>query len=143
MIDHRAIVVRETIVSIVINAVISAGFFFAVFGLGAPIALADFGRDFLPQAFMISLMGSLVPGLLMRRHSGAPAGPIVRRALLLAVAGLVLAGGAAFAVCAALGGAIAAVPALAVKVVYGMVLAAVVTPVAVRAALRGGQEARA
>ncbi len=135
--EARAIVMRETLISMAINAAISAGFFFAVFGLGTPIVVRAFGIDFLPQAFMIALMGSLVPGLLVRRRSGAATGPIVKRALIIAIAALVVAGGGAFTVCVALGEeTIAPLPGLITKILFGALLAAGVTPIAVRAALR-------
>ncbi len=139
---HRALTVRETAISIVINAVLSFLFFVVVFGWGRPVGGAALGRDFLPQAFMVALMGSLVPGLLMRRHGTASAGAVVRRAVALALAGLIVAGGGAFLVCRLLGDApVAFAAALAIKVAFGAMLAALVTPVAVRAVLPSPQKA--
>lgn len=134
--NARAIIVRETLVSIAINAVISLAFFFGVFGLGAPIALNAFGPDFLPQSFMVALMGCLVPGVLVSRRSGGRALPAAARALALAIVALGVAGGGALLVCRGIGGTIAALPALIVKVAFGAALAAITTPFAVAGALR-------
>ena len=134
--NPRRIILRETLVSVAINAVISAGFFFATFGLPTPIPAEALGLDFLPQSFMVTLMGCLIPSLLVRRQSGQSARPIVLRALLIAVLVLVVAGGGAMLVCMALGGDWAALPALVIKVLFGALLAAIATPVAVAAALR-------
>lgn len=61
---------RETFVSAGINMVFSAVFYLIVFGTSGEIpvrGLGNFAFDFLPQSAAIGLMGSLVPGLLMRR----------------------------------------------------------------------------
>ena len=131
-----AIIRRETRVSIAINAGLSLLFFLAVFGLKRPVGFAALGWDFLPQAFMVALMGSLVPGLLVRRHGGATVASVVRRAILLAVVGVAVAGGGAFLLCRLPGDAsLATGIALPIKIAFGAVLAAIVTPVAVRATL--------
>lgn len=89
---------------------------------------AAFGRDFFPQAFMVSLMGSLVPALLLRRRVGGAARPILVRAVIFAVLGAGIAGGGAFAVCSASGAAtLAAGTALILKAAFGAILGAVVT----------------
>ena len=136
-ITSSSIVVRETAISMAINAVLSILFFLAVFGVSRPVSAVAFGSDFLAQAFMVALMGALVPGLLTAKRSGAARGPVVRRAILLAFAGLVVAGGGAYAACVVLGeSTIAPGIALVVKAGFGALLAAIVTPIAVRAALR-------
>lgn len=61
---------RETAVSIVINLVLSALFFMAVFGRSGSVPVWGVGSyvfDFGPQGFMIALMATLVPGLLARK----------------------------------------------------------------------------
>ncbi len=130
------IVRRETGISIVINTILSIAFFLGVFGLARPAPLAALGPDFLPQSFMVALMGCLVPGVLVRRRLRGPLRDVVVRALVIAAAALVVAGGGAWALCLAF--APAALPpaaALAVKALFGAALAAVTTPIAVRAAL--------
>ena len=75
--NNKVIVLRETAISMAINAGLSLAFFLVAFGLAAPIAMASFAFDFLPQAFMISLMGSLVPGLLVRKGSRVPSRALI------------------------------------------------------------------
>lgn len=89
---------RETRASTVINAVLSAVFFLAVFGtqarflsFGAPDQLA---RDFLPQGGVIALMATLVPALLVRKawrrqgHAGRATGVILAQAARSVATGL-------------------------------------------------------
>lgn len=91
---------RETRASTVINAVLSAAFFLAVFGtqarmlsFGAPDQLA---RDFLPQGGVIALMATLVPALLVRKalrrqgNAGPATGGILGQAARSVAAGLAL-----------------------------------------------------
>ena len=59
--------VRETAISMAINGVLSAVFYFAFFhGLAkVPVwGVGNYAFDFVPQSFMVALMGTLVPGLL-------------------------------------------------------------------------------
>ncbi|KQM14798.1 hypothetical protein [Novosphingobium sp. Leaf2] len=61
---------REVLVSMAINAVISLGFFLLVFGPSQPAPVWGVGGwvfDFLPQGFMVALMGTIVPGLIASR----------------------------------------------------------------------------
>jgi hypothetical protein len=135
--DTRSIVRRETLISMAINAVLSLGFFFGFFGLSQAIGLEAFGRDFFPQSFMVALMGCLIPSLLVRRHSGQSAGPVILRAVAIAVIALIVAGGGAYLICHALvPETVAPVAGLLIKVVFGAMLAAATTPIAVGAALR-------
>lgn len=132
--NRQAVLLRESLISVAINMVISVAFFLLVFGLGRPMAFADLGPDFLPQAFMVALMGSLVPPLLLRGKLGLAARPIVVRAIGIALVSVVFVGGGAFAICAMLGEAqLAAWPALALKAAFGGLLAMIVTPVALTA----------
>ena len=130
----RAILIRETLISIVINVAITIAFFFAVFGLRAPIAGSSFGRDFLPQAFFVALMGTIIPGLLIRRGSGTAIAPVVLRSMLLAVASLIVAGGGAWLIFAQIA-SVSAGPGLAIKIAFAAILSAIVTPYAVHRAM--------
>ena len=144
-----AFLVRETAISVAINAALSAGFCWLVFGGAATVpvwGVTGLVADYVPQAFMIGLMGSLVPGLLTRRArltgrvgtaDAGPKGAIVRRAIGFACASV----GAALAVSATgfAASGMTTLPfatALAIKVSSGIVLALIVTPRAIRAALR-------
>lgn len=147
---HTAYIRRETLVSMVINGVLSFAFFIAVFGRTSPVALWGLGHwvfDFIPQSFMIALMSTLVPGALAAKRlragmlqpslaaSRLPRSA-VRRALLLTIAATVL--GPAFVALAAQASGRAALDwpaALGLKVAYGILLGAVVTPVGLRGAL--------
>jgi hypothetical protein len=134
--SHGSIVARETGISMVINAVLSIVFFWLVFGFANAVTYRELGPDFLPQAFMVALMGSLVPGLLVARRSGAAKTAVAQRAFLLAGTALVLSGGGAFLICRMFGAAsISPARAVVIKALFGALLAAAVTPVAVRRAL--------
>jgi hypothetical protein len=126
-------IARESIVSAVVNGVISVGFFILVFGWPQRIAVRGLGNyafDFLPQSFAIGLMASLVPGLLARKSLDArrQAGAIAGRSLLNGLVALVIGGGALMAAFWSSGPDTIPVPvALALKVLYGAALGAVVT----------------
>jgi hypothetical protein len=89
---------REQITSGAINLVLSAAFFFGVFGFANRrlhfAAPDNFALDFLPQAAAIALMSSLVPLLVVSaslRKEGARTGGapfIVRTILAVVLAGL-------------------------------------------------------
>lgn len=145
-----AYVRKETRISMAINAMLSLLIFLAVFGLQRPVESWGVGRwvfDFLPQSFMISLMSVLIPGVLVRQKlkNGALA-PVPHRSILprsLLARALVLAGASAGIGTASVAGLvwlmgmemIAPIPALLFKVSYGAILALIVTPPALRAAL--------
>lgn len=130
------VVVRETAISVVINMVLSALFFVAVFARG-PVRLADIGPDLVPQSFMVALMGSLVPGLLTaRRAPTGRRGPIVVRSFVVALIAAVVIGGGGWLLLRGSSAVIAYPAALAARVVLGGLLAALVTPFAVRHAGR-------
>jgi hypothetical protein len=132
----RLVIARETAISVVINAIISIGFFLLVFSYGPPVPTSALAPDFLPQTFMVALMGSLVPSLLVGRRNGAGASGIVRRAFLIAIGALLIAGGGAFATAYSADAMLSSRVALAIKAVFGALLAAIVTPIAVRATLQ-------
>jgi hypothetical protein len=123
---------RETVISVIINAALSAAFFLLLFGGDVAVDVTKLGWDFLPQTFMIALMGSLVPALLTRRHTGAAVARIVSFALLVAAVSAAIVGGAALAICHATGGFMPALTALALKVAYGACLAAFITPLVLK-----------
>lgn len=144
-----AYVARETAISVVINVVISLLFVWLVFGGDAEAARQDVLIDFIPQTFMIALMGSLIPAAITRGklNRGAVAripGPPSRlphnlflRSLLIAVAAtLVVGGAAAILTVALLGTSIDLETLTIVKACYGALVALIVTPPALRAALR-------
>jgi len=150
MMGANRIIVRETAISIAINVAISAGMFVALFGLAASAPLngvRGYAADFVPQAFMVSLMGGLVPGLMMAAKAKSHArlsfvgvrggAAIAVRALAVALALAVLAGGGIAALLLLLSAApfLAPLPALALKMLFGALVALAATPGAVRFAL--------
>lgn len=138
----RAMLLREAAISAAINAVLSIVFFVLVFGVTMPPRIAALGTDFLPQAFMVSLMGSLMPALLVRRQHGGAIGPIVLRAVVFALVGAGIAGGGAYWLCAQDGTATLPVAqAMTVKALFGGVLGAIVAPLAVWPVVRSARPA--
>lgn len=154
----RRYLLVETSISMLVNALFSAGFTFLVFGGRGEIGLwgpAGLALDFAPQTFVIAMMSVLVPTALTRRRirSGALApgrrapsrlpGNLLVRALLVASGATLLLGGAATAVLAASwSGPLTFGAVLSLKIVYGALVALAVTPLALRAAFldRGTRE---
>jgi hypothetical protein len=152
----RAYVVKETAISIVINSVLSAFFVWLMFGGRTQVPLWGVGNlafDFVPQTFMISLMSVLVPSALTRkrRRAGAVGScePVLSwlprnlplRALLAAVGGVLLFASLGTLLLAAL--APDPLPMASVwpmKIVYGALVAVIVTPLALCVTL--GEEDR-
>lgn len=148
--NTAAYIRRESLVSMVINGVLSALAFTVVFGGLTRVPLWGAGNwvfDFLPQGFMIALMATLVPGFLASRKvkagSLAADGPSSRlpaarfpRALVLALVSAA-AGTSAVALLALLSGAndLGATAALVSKIAFGAGLAAIVTPLGLKAEL--------
>lgn len=153
---HTAYIRRETLISMVINSVLTLLFFLLLFGGMAHVPLWGMGHwafDFIPQSLMIALMSTLVPGLLTRRavasgriiangpSSRLPANAFARAVLVasavtVAVVALVVV--AHLAATASGQGTPITIPfaaALATKLAYAAVLAAAVTPLGLRAAL--------
>ncbi|MBF7015318.1 hypothetical protein QUC32_26785 (plasmid) [Novosphingobium resinovorum] len=141
---------RETRISVAINAAISLLFYVLVFGGRNPVNVWGAGQwvlDFLPQGFMIALMGTLVPGLLAARRLRAgsilPLGkqsPLPRnlalRGLLLAlVSAFVCTGVVALTMRCAGPETLPAWAAASIKVALGALLAAIVTPIGLRSTL--------
>lgn len=143
---HAQIVRCETALSVVVNIAISAAMFALVFGFAGPTpvrGLRGFAFDFVPQAFMVALMGSLVPALVVasRRNvlprvrfenvSGKTA--IASRAVLVAVAAALVLGGGALALLYLT--RTTSLPPLAgagIKMLFGGVVALLVTPRSLR-----------
>lgn len=150
MISPEAYIRRETLLSVGINATISLILFLIVFGVANPVEVWGVGKfafDFLPQAFMIALMSTLVPGVLTERkirqgklqtidgRSRLPKALSLRAILIATTAGLVSA--SAFAGVFLLSGltVLGWSAALALKLAFGAGLAVVVTPIGLRAAM--------
>ena len=149
----RAYLRAETGLSIAINMVLSLVFFLIVFGLAPSIPVAGIGGyafDFLPQSFMIALMSTLMPGIITAgrirsgRIRGAPVageaqsvGALIRRSVLTAAAALLI-GVVIAAVLLAVATSVALTWgwALFAKLLYGGLLAAIITPIGLRVALR-------
>jgi len=150
MTDPRAYIRRETAIGVLISMAISAGFFLMIFGVADPVPVGGFrgyAVDFLPQTFMVGLMGAFVPSVLTRKRITNSAiaaiatpsfwpGAVLPRSILMALLSALVMGGGAMAILAALGAAtVPWAPALAIKVAVGGVVAAIVTPAAIRATL--------
>jgi hypothetical protein len=144
----RAYLRTEIRLSIAINMVLSLVFFLLVFGFALLVPVAGIGGyavDFIPQSFMIALMSTLMPGIVTagrirsERIVGEPqsSAALVRRSALTALGALLF--GVVIAALLLVVTADAALPlgwALSAKLLYGGLLAAVVTPIGLRAALR-------
>lgn len=131
----------------VINAVLSLAFFVLLIGLPAAVPVAGssgYAFDFVPQSFMIALMSALVPGFITaaRIRGGAIAGQpekggaIVLRSVVTAFASGLVGAGIALALLASGTETLPLIPALVTKILYGIVLALIVTPIGLARALR-------
>jgi ABC-type phosphate/phosphonate transport system permease subunit len=140
-----ALLRTERRIGVVINAVLSIGFFLLVFGWRA-VASRDLAFDFLPQTFGITFLGTLVPSLLtfrrIARGTVVPAGrvPSLARHLLRTVAcalvaTLVLGGCAAVLLIALAPVVLPPAAGIALKALYGSVVGFIVTPPILRMAL--------
>lgn len=149
--DTAAYIGRETRVSVAINAVFSLAFYIIFFGFSGPVRIGGVGGfefDFIPQSFAITLMSVLVPGLLtIRKLAAGKLAPepgksllpqsLFLRALLMA-ATAALAGAAGARVISTIWGtaAISWLTGAAIKIIYGILLARIVTPIGLMAVLR-------
>lgn len=139
-------IARETAISVLINTAISALMTWLLFG-GAEggVERGAVLLDFVPQTFMVALMGSLVPSAIAVRtrrkaaHVNAPAVPagrLILRCILIALLATVVLGGIGATLVIALCGTRIAFPNLIfMKMAYGALVAAVVTPIALSRAL--------
>jgi hypothetical protein len=145
---HRRYIAVETLISVIINTVISIGFVWFAFGGQSQVAVAALIPDAIPQSFMIALMSTIVPTLLTRRRRQAGTiaamsrtrpklfGSLPVRALaaafVAALAGLAI----HFVVLVTLApGGLTFDATLAFKAAYGAMLAAIVTPAMLLVAL--------
>lgn len=151
--ELQQLIHRETIVSAIVNAIMSVAIFAVFFGLAsrslAVGRMDGLAIDFLPQGFMVSFMGSLVPSLIMQaklRKAGMQAvAPSSRRiASVVAIAVAVgLASAVTLMVLASFGPlrVVHSYQALAFKMTYGAILGFVSARFALRALyLRSFQE---
>lgn len=148
----RRYVLIETLISVIINSVLSACATWLAFSGLATIGLwgaRGLALDFIPQSFMVGLMSALMPTLLTRRRrlrgralriEGPPSllpRNLILRALWFALAAVVVGGGAAVLLLWRVGPeTYGFATVVAMKVSYGAVVALVVTPNALSAALR-------
>lgn len=150
MIAPDAYIRRETIVGVVISVAITLLFFLIVFGFSGPVEVWGPGKfvfDFLPQAFMIALMATLAPGLITERkirrgdlqmideRSRLPKSLPFRAALIaITAAGVSVALFSGLFLVSGVTG-LGWLAALAIKLLFGGALAAIVTPLGLKAAL--------
>lgn len=164
--EHARYVAIETLVGVVINSVLSLGFtLLAIGGRGVVPWWGPGGVafDFIPQVFMITLATTLATTLIARKRlkagavapltsadagwlARAPANPFLRAVLFGLAVAIVLVPASLLALSASGSREMSALNLIMLKVVYGAVLAALLTPPIVRAALvppgeRGGQTA--
>ncbi len=146
---HRRYIAVETLISVIINTVISIGFVWFAFGGQSQVAVAALIPDAIPQSFMIALMSTIVPTLLTRRRRQAGTIAAMSRktrpklfgslpvralaaALVAALAGLAI----HFVVLATFApGGLTFDATLAFKAAYGAMLSAIVTPAMLLVAL--------
>ncbi|MGZ8347564.1 MAG: hypothetical protein ACXWUP_10695 [Allosphingosinicella sp.] len=142
----RAYLVRETAISVLINVAISAFMTWLLFGGANVAARGDVLVDFVPQTFIVALMGSLVPGAIARRQvrRGAiprrhvpPSRPrsLILRSLIAALAATLIFGALGTVLVLALfDESVPFAQLMMLKCGYGGLVALVVTPFAVRLA---------
>jgi hypothetical protein len=132
---------NEARISAIINGVLSAVFFFLVFGLdgrdittGAP---DQYGFDFVIQGAIVALMAAMVPSFLLRKKAAAAASRLPSAARLIAFA--LMASIASAVLSLAVGTGLSAVVesigelmALALKVTFGAVLGYAITKLMLR-----------
>ncbi len=142
----------ETIISICINTVLSLGFVFFVFHGQARIpVLGAHGivSDLVPQTFMVTLMGCLIPGLLTRKRLLAGdlawldhgleigVGQVVVTAFIAAIVVTVVIVGICWTLLPhVIAGGLSFGHLVIAKVIFGASLAAFMTPWAIRRLLR-------
>jgi hypothetical protein len=138
----------QTLISILISMVISAGLFLAVFGPAQRIAvrtLDGLAVDLVPQTLGAGFMAALMPALVVRAQqkrlplaSAIPSvAAIIRRALALAVLGLGLAAIVMAMLWFGPWSTLAWSAAFALKVGYGGLIGLIITPAALRPFAKG------
>ena len=142
MSDGASHVTRETLVSALINGMISLGFFLLVFGFGGTIlvwGIGNYAFDFLPQSFAVAFFASFVPSLLTRKallagkvvsatRSVPTTGSLLVKSIQLGIAAAIVGAGIWAAVFWASGTTtIQPIPAFTLKIIYGAAMGALVT----------------
>ena len=151
MADLDRYVRTETVFSTIGSTVVNILFFFLVFGAAGPIEVWGIGRyafDFVPQSFMTALICTWLPGVITRKRlaSGAVihfSGPcprlssLVLRGLLYGVVALGVGAGAVSAGLYLLGlREVSWIGGFVFKLSFGAIVAAIITPLGLRALLR-------
>ena len=136
-------IARETGISIVINMLFSAAFFAAMFGFQRPAEIggtSGLGADFLPQSFMVALMSSLIPSLIVRAKLALvmpTVGQVLVQSLAIAtLAAVVTLCGAWLLIASAGSVSLAPSAALLTKLGFAAALSAIVTPLSLIKLLR-------
>lgn len=149
---HARYLRKEMLIAIVINSIFSAVFCWLVFGRSESIelwGLNGLAFDFIPQTFIITLMTTIAATLLTRMRvrrgeiAAAPGGSsrlpanVLLRAIMLGVIATVVFGGIGTALLAVTwSGAPSFGWVFTLKILYGALVAAVMSRIALRAALR-------
>ena len=142
-------IVTETAINVSINGMLSVGFVYLAFRGQTNIAARSLALDMAPQTFMVVLMSCLVPALLTRKRlsgGGLPWHEGAREASWKLIGGRAVLS-AALCACALLTLCWALLPLLApqgflftpilvCKTLFGVLLAALATPWAIRKVLR-------
>lgn len=141
----------ETIFSTIGSTVVNILFFFLVFGLKGPIEVWGIGKyafDFVPQSFMTALICTWLPGFITRRrlasgvvtHLPGPSprfASLILRGLFYGAVALGLGAGCVAAGLYLLGlNEVNWLGGFVFKLSFGAIVAAVVTPLGLRALLR-------
>jgi hypothetical protein len=151
---QRRYLLVETLISLIINAVLSLLMAWVVFGrreLVEVTGATGVAMDFLPQTFMVTLMSTLVPTLLTRKrvreNKIAPLATTLRlprnilwRALLMAVVATLVLGAVAVPLTTALvNGPMSVQSLFLLKMLYGAVISVPITLLVLCAALADQQ----
>lgn len=148
---HRYLVV-ETLISVVINSAISFAFAWLMFHTSSAIPVPALIVDSIPQSFMITLMSVVAPALLTsRRLASGRIAPLRGKAVRYPLAAHAIGAALVAVLCGLLlhlvvfamrsTDLIGFTALLSIKVVYGAGLAAIVTPLMLRDALKAGPTA--
>ncbi|MEE4155229.1 MAG: hypothetical protein V2I27_13815 [Erythrobacter sp.] len=151
---ERGIIARETLISTVPNAIVSAGFVWLVFGRQDRIGLwgiSGLAFDLVPTTFMLTLMTTIALTLIFRkrrRDSGIlneasrgaalplPRNPVARGVVLGLVLLVLFVPLSVAALSALWAGEWSYERVLVFKIIYGVIVGWVATPLVVLAALR-------
>ena len=140
-------ILKETLISSIINALFSIAFFVAMFHNKTELILggtSGLTMDFLPQAFFVGLFAALPSSLLtLKRLRTGAVSPVGKKRLplpqslpvrlgCLTLASLILFGGGTVLILSLSGPMeLSFVTALVVKAVYGILITIIITPLAV------------